>query len=167
MVTSIDQTVEGRNVFKNIEASKPITDNQASNKKYVDNKFNGLVIDHSNFVLRAGDTMTGNLIVPKETYPVQGNLNKVIRYQSQREIFLSKKKGGQMLQPINMANNFVENLKSPTANDHATSKVYVDKLVKNKADLIDSTTQSFKSRVQVPDFDPASHTGSDIVNLKY
>ena len=52
--------------------------------------------------------MTGALIVPKVSYPVQGDLNKVINYDTQRENFLSKKEGGQMDQPIDMNNNYIE-----------------------------------------------------------
>ena len=70
--------------------------------------------------------MTGALIIPKVSYPVQGDLNKVINYDTQRDIFLSKKEGGQISQPIDMNNNFIENLKIPTANDHAASKGYTD-----------------------------------------
>ena len=176
-------------------------------------------VDTSKFMLKAGDTMTGSLIVPKDNYPVHGNLNKIISYESQREIFLSKKEGGRMEQHIDMGglnivnlksptasnhasnkayvdseirkipitdsskfikkdgsvlmeadldmnNNFITNLKSPTASNHASNKVYVDNSVKNKADLSKTTTQTFQGRVQVPDFDPSSHSESDIVNLK-
>ena len=35
-----------------------------------------------------------------------------------------------------------------------------------KADLSKTTTQTFQGRIQVPDFDPSSHSESDIVNLK-
>ena len=176
-------------------------------------------VDTSKFMLKAGDTMTGSLIVPKDNYPVHGNLNKVISYESQREIFLSKKEGGRMEQHIDMGglnivnlksptasnhasnkayvdseirkipitdsskfikkdgsvlmeanldmnNNFITNLKSPTASNHASNKGYVDNSVKNKADLSKTTTQTFQGRIQVPDFDPSSHSESDIVNLK-
>ena len=176
-------------------------------------------VDTSKFMLKAGDTMTGSLIVPKDNYPVHGNLNKVISYESQREIFLSKKEGGRMKQHIDMGglnivnlksptasnhasnkayvdseirkipitdsskfikkdgsvlmeanldmnNNFITNLKSPTASNHASNKGYVDNSVKNKADLSKTTTQTFQGRIQVPDFDPSSHSESDIVNLK-
>ena len=104
---------------------------------YVSNKIQALVIDHSNFVAISGDTMTGSLIVPKDNYPVQGDLNKVISYEAQREIFLSKKEGGRMEQPIDMGGFTIENLKSPTAADHATSKVYVDNKVDSKAETSD------------------------------
>ena len=91
---------------------------------YVTNKIQE--IDNSNFVKRSGDSMSGPLIVPKDDYPVQGNLNKVISYEALREIFLSKKEGGRMEQPIDMGGFTIDNLKLPSADDHATSKGYVD-----------------------------------------
>ena len=39
MVTSVDQTVTGKKVFQNIEVPVPTTNNQASNKFYVDHNF--------------------------------------------------------------------------------------------------------------------------------
>ena len=91
----------------------------------------------NNFVAKSGDTMLGPLVVQKDDYPFQGNLNKVISYEAQREIFLSKKEGGKMEQAIDMNGFTIENLKSPTASDHATSKVYVDNKVNSKADTSD------------------------------
>ena len=91
-------------------------------------------IDTSKFVAISGDTMTGSLIVPKDNYPVHGDLNKVISYESQREIFLSKKEGGRMEQPINMNNNFITNVKDPTQADQATNKKYVENQLEKKLD---------------------------------
>ena len=101
-------------------------DTHAVNKKYVVNEFWGFRLEHAGFVLKSGDTMARDLIIPKESYPIRGDLKKVINYSAQRDIFLSKKEGGQMSQPIDMNNNFIENLKTPTANDHAVDKYYVD-----------------------------------------
>ena len=112
---------------------------------YVDNKFQALVIDHSNFVAISGDTMTGSLVVPKDNYPVQGNLNKVISYEAQREIFLSKKEGGRMEASIDMNNNTIYNVKDPTQADHTTNKKYVDNQLVKKLDKnvdIDMTNKS-------------------------
>ena len=75
---------------------------------------------------KSGDTMTGPLVVPKDNYPVKRDLNKVISYESQREIFMSKKEGGRMEQPIDMGGFAIENLPALTANDHAANKSYVD-----------------------------------------
>ena len=91
-------------------------------------------VDTSKFVAISGDTMTGSLIVPKDNYPVHGDLNKVISYESQREIFLSKKEGGRMEQPINMNNNFITNVKDPIQADQATNKKYVENQLEKKLD---------------------------------
>ena len=116
VVTSIDQTIEGKKIFNNIHVNNPTLDTQASNKKYVD----------TNFVAKSGDTMLGPLVVQKDDYPVQGNLNKVISYQAQREIFLSKKEGGKMEQAIDMNGFSIDNLPLPTDPDHACNKNYID-----------------------------------------
>ena len=134
VVTSIDQTIEGKKVFTGeIEVPTAVTEGQATNKKYVDDalrKVSG--INASGLVKKSGDTMTGPLIVPPETYPVRGNLNKVISYETQREIFLSKKEGGKMSQPIDMGGFPIENLKTPTEIDHAVNKNYVDQALGQK-----------------------------------
>ena len=89
-------------------------------------------VDTTQFVLKSGSTMTGSLIVPKDNYPVQGNLNKVISYEAQREIFLSKKEGGKMEANIDMNNNTIFNVKDPTQADQATNKKYVENQLEKK-----------------------------------
>ena len=128
MVTSIDQTIPGKKIFHDIEVPTPTIDGHASNKAYVDNEISKIsdASDNSNYVKKSGDTMLGSLIVPKDNYPVQGDLNKVISYEAQREIFLSKKEGGRMEQPLDMNGHSIDNLPLPTAADHACSKRYVD-----------------------------------------
>ena len=91
-------------------------------------------VDTSKFVAISGDTMTGSLVVPKDNYPVHGNLNKVISYESQREIFLSKKEGGRMEQHIDMNNNFITNVKDPVNSDHCVNKKYVENQLEKKLD---------------------------------
>ena len=136
VVTSINQTIEGKKIFHDIEVPTPTIDGHASNKAYVDNEISKIsdASDNSNYVKKSGDTMSGSLIVPKDNYPVQGDLNKVISYETQREIFLSKREGGKMLQPIDMNGFTIDNLPLPTANDHACNKTYVDTKVDSKAD---------------------------------
>ena len=91
-------------------------------------------VDTSKFVAISGDTMTGSLVVPKDNYPVQGDLNKVINYETQREIFLSKKEGGRMEQHIDMNNNFITNVKDPVNSDHGVNKKYVENQLEKKLD---------------------------------
>ena len=131
VITSLDQIIEGRKVFHNIEVPNPAIDSQACNRAFVLNELSKI---SDNYVRKSGDVMIGSLIVPKDNYPIQGNLNKVISYEAQREIFLSKREGGKMLQPIDMNGFTIDNLPLPTANDHACNKTYVDTKVNSKAD---------------------------------
>ena len=104
-------------------------------KRYIDSEIAKIPsMDTSKFVAISGDTMTGSLVVPKDNYPVHGNLNKVISYESQREIFLSKKEGGRMEQHIDMNNNFITNVKDPVNSDHCVNKKYVENQLEKKLD---------------------------------
>ena len=134
IITSLDQIIEGRKVFHNIEVPNPAIDSQACNRAFVLNELSKI---SDNYVRKSGDVMIGSLIVPKDNYPIQGNLNKVLSYETQREIFLSKREGGKMLQPIDMNSFSIDNLPLPTANDHACNKVYVDNKVDSKANKSD------------------------------
>ena len=115
MVTSVEQTVTGKKVFENIEVHDPTSNNQAANKSYADTKLS-----------LTGGTMTGDLILPHHNYPIPGNTNKVINYESQREIFLSRQESFPMLADINMNNNFIQNIATPTSSHQVTNKGYCD-----------------------------------------
>ena len=43
-----------------------------------------LVLQQHSLLKKVGDTMTGRLIIPKDSYPVQGDLNKVINQGGDR-----------------------------------------------------------------------------------
>ena len=115
MVTSVEQIVTGKKVFENIEVHDPTSNNQAANKSYADTKLS-----------LTGGTMTGNLILPHHNYPIPGNTNKVINYESQREIFLSRQESFPMQADINMNNNFIQNIATPTSSHQVTNKGYCD-----------------------------------------
>ena len=134
VITSLDQIIEGRKVFHNIEVPNPAIDSQACNRAFVLNELSKI---SDNYVRKSGDAMIGSLIVPKDNYPIQGNLNKVLSYETQREIFLSKREGGKMLQPIDMNGFSIDNLPLPTAVDHASTKGYTDNKVDSKANKSD------------------------------
>ena len=134
VITSLDQIIEGRKVFHNIEVPNPAIDSQACNRAFVLNELSKI---SDNYVRKSGDAMTGSLIVPKDNYPIQGNLNKVLSYETQREIFLSKREGGKMLQPIDVNGFSIDNLPLPTAVDHASTKGYTDNKVDSKANKSD------------------------------
>ena len=136
VITSLDQIIEGRKVFHNIEVPNPAIDSQACNRAFVLNELSKI---SDNYVRKSGDAMVGSLIVPKDNYPIQGNLNKVLSYETQREIFLSKREGGKMLQPIDMNGFSIDNLPLPTAVDHASTNNTDNKVdfKANKSDLND------------------------------
>ena len=134
VITSLDQIIEGRKVFHNIEVPNPAINSQACNRAFVLNELSKI---SDNYVRKSGDSMIGSLIVPKDNYPIQGNLNKVLSYETQREIFLSKREGGKMLQPIDMNGFSIDNLPLPTAVDHASTKGYTDNKVDSKANKSD------------------------------
>ena len=92
MVTSVDQTMSGNNFFQNIQTQNPTEDSDVANKNYVDfeNTKQNVLIDNE-FVKKSGSLMTGDLIISHYNYPVQGNTNKLISYETQREIFLSRR----------------------------------------------------------------------------
>ena len=115
MVTSVEQTVTGKKVFENIEVHDPTSNNQAANKNYADTKLS-----------LTGGTMTGDLILPLDNYPVQGNTNKAVSYETQREIFLSRKESFPMQAEINMNNNFIQNVATPTTSHQGANKGYCD-----------------------------------------
>ena len=63
-----------------------------ADKDYVDfeiTKQNALI--NNTFVKKTGDQMNGDLILQHNNYPVEGNANKAISYETQRKIFVSKK----------------------------------------------------------------------------
>ena len=102
-------------------------------------------VDTTQFVKKTGATMSGDLILQSQPYPIHGNTNKAISYNTARNTFLSKKEGGSMLQSLNMNNHFITNIKDPVNSDHATNKKYVDNQLVKKLDKnvdIDMTNKS-------------------------
>ena len=98
-----------------------------ADKNYVDfeiTKQNALI--NNAFVKKTGDQMNGDLILPHDSYPVDGNTNKAISYETQREIFLSRQESFPMQADINMNNNFIQNIATPTSSHQVTNKGYCD-----------------------------------------
>ena len=91
-------------------------------------------LDTTQFVKKTGATMNGDLILQQQPYPIHGNTNKAISYNTARNIFLSKKEGGSMLQSLDMNNHFVTNIKDPVNADHGANKKYVDNQLVKKLD---------------------------------
>ena len=98
-----------------------------ADKDYVDfeiTKQNALI--NNTFVKKTGDQMNGDLILPHDSYPVEGNTNKAISYETQREIFLSRRESFPMQADINMNNNFIQNVATPTSSHQEVNKGYCD-----------------------------------------
>ena len=134
MVTSINQTIEGKKVFHDIEVPTPTIDGNASNKAYVDNEITKI---SDNYVRKSGDSMSGALIIQKDEYPVQGNLNKVINYEATREIFLSRKESRPMNTELDMGGFSIDNIKDPINSDQAVNKKTLDNALNVKANTSD------------------------------
>ena len=155
MVTSVEQTVTGKKVFENIEVHDPTLNNQAANKSYVDTKLS-----------LTGGTMTGDLILPHHNYPIPGNTNKVINYESQRETFLSRRESFPMQADINMNNNFIQNIATPTSSHQVTNKGYCDYNFLNRQSggvLMGSLSMNQNDLFEIP----APKYGNSAVNKNY
>ena len=155
MVTSVEQTVTGKKVFENIEVHDPTSNNQAANKSYADTKLS-----------LTGGTMTGDLILPHDSYPVDGNTNKAISYESQREIFLSRRESFPMQADINMNNNFIQNIATPTSSHQVTNKGYCDYNFLNRQKggmLMGSLSMNQNDLFEIP----APKYGSSAANKQY
>ena len=135
MVTSVYQTVDGKKIFQDIKVANPSGNANAANKSYVDSEMNKIKnqnVNTSNLVKKSGDTMTSALIFPKDNHLLEGNTNKVISYESTREIFLSRKESFPMEDAIDMNNHEIENLPLLIAGHEARNKDYVDNNFLNK-----------------------------------
>ena len=157
MVTSVEQTVTGKKGFENIEVHDPINNNQATNKNYVD----------TNFLDLSGGAMTGEMILPNYNYPVTGNTNKAISYENIREIFLSRRESFPMQADINMNNNFIQNVATPTSSHQVTNKGYCDYNFLNRQKggvLMGSLSMNRNDLIGIPD---TPKFGYSAVNKNY
>ena len=145
MVTSVDQIISGNTFFQNIKAQNPTEDGDVANKNYVDFEITKqTVLIDNEFVKKSGSLMTGDLILPHYNYPVQGNTNKAISYETQREIFISRKETFPMETSLDMNNNVIENIAEATSDHHALRKSQLDNaLVIVNNDLSDKADKSY------------------------
>ena len=130
-----------------------------ADKNYVDGEI-------SKVVKKTGDQMSGDLILPHDSYPVQGNTNKVISYETQREIFLSRKESFPMETDINMNNNFIQNIATPTSSHQGTNKGYCDYNFLNRQKggrIMGSLSMNQNDLFEIP----APKFGSSAVNKNY
>ena len=118
------------------------------------------------FVQKTGDTLSGDLILPHDSFPVQGNTNKAVSYETQREIFLSRKESFPMQADINMNNNFLQNVATPTSSHQGANKGYCDYNFLNKQKggvLMGSLSMNQNDLFAIP----APKYGSSAANKNY
>ncbi len=100
----------------------PTTDNDAVNKKYVDDTVS---TGQGNKVSRSGDTMTGPLIVNALTTLSQLTVSGTVNLNQ----------GAKFSGILDMGNNKIVNLATPTNNQDAASKQYVDQAVSSQSQI--------------------------------
>ena len=118
MVTSVEQTVTGKKVFENIEVHNPTSNNQATNKYYVDHNFLNRI---------TGGQIGGDL-------DMRGNTIKYLKLDNTEsaaarvaELILKLNRSGDKMDgDINMNNNFIQNIATPTSSHQVTNKGYCD-----------------------------------------
>ena len=111
--------------------------------------------------------MNGDLILPHDNYPVQGNTNKAISYETQREIFLSRQESFPMQADINMNNNFIQNIATPTSSHQATNKGYCDYNFLNRQNggvIMGLLSMNQNDLIEIPD---TPKFGNSAVNKNY
>ena len=129
--------------------------NMATLKQKVDEKLS-----------KTGGVLSGDLILPRDSFPVQGNTNKAVSYETQREIFLSRKESFPMQADINMNNNFIQNVATPTTSHQGANKGYCDYNFLNKQKggrLMGSLSMNQNDLFEIP----APKYGSSAVNKNY
>ena len=106
------------------------------------------------------------MILPHDSYPVQGNTNKAVSYETQREIFLSRKESFPMQADINMNNNFIQNVGTPTTSHQGANKGYCDYNFLNRQKggrIMGSLSMNQNDLFEIP----APKYGSSAVNKDY
>ena len=129
--------------------------NMATLKQKVDEKLS-----------KTGGVLSGDLILPRDSFPVQGNTNKAVSYETQRETFLSRKESFPMQTDINMNNNFLQNVATPTSSHQGANKGYCDYNFLNKQNggvLMGSLSMNQNDLFEIP----APKYGSSAVNKNY
>ena len=118
MITSVDQTVTGKKVFENIEVHDPTSNNQATNKHYVDHNFLNRI---------TGGQIGGDLDMRGNTikYLKLDNTESAAARVAELNLKLNRS-GDKMDGDINMNNNFIQNIATPTSSHQGVNKGYCD-----------------------------------------
>ena len=128
MVTSTEQHITGRKTFFDLNVVKPNNNDQAANKKYVDDEIKKIPsTDLSAYVKKDGSvTMTGDLDMGNQQitnlgYNIQ-NSSDVVNLGFCDTKYLQKVSNSD----LNMDNHRIKDMAQPVDNNDASTKAYVD-----------------------------------------
>ena len=137
MITSVDQTITGKKVFRDIEVPTSTSNIQASNKYYVDynflNRLNGGIIlgtvsMNRNDLIGIPDTPTFGYSAVNKNY-VDGEIAKISSVDTTQFIL---KSGSTITGDLDMDSNYIKNVGIDLAdNTAAMPKSYIDALMNN------------------------------------
>ena len=158
MITSVDQNVTGKKVFENIEVHDPTSNNQAANKNYVDHNFLNRI---------TGGQIGGDLDMRGNTikYLKLDNTESAAARVAELNLKLNRS-GDKMDGDINMNNNFIQNIATPTSSHQGVNKGYCDYNFLNRqkgGKIMDSLSMNQNDLFEIP----APKFGSSAVNKNY
>ena len=192
VVTSINQTIEGKKIFHDIEVPTPTIDGHASNKAYVDNEISKIsdASDNSNYVKKDGSVpMTGNLDMNNNRiqnlpFPISINEPTTLGFVNQinnnlLNSYLDLEGSRRMKGDLNMDNHRITNIKTPFDDTDAVNIAYLNNhsiqaahpqknILDYIMDDIDLTTSQYGMEVdKIDDYNGSFHTyNKKVIYLK-
>ena len=128
MVTSTEQHITGRKTFFDLNVVKPNNNDQAANKKYVDDEIKkipstdlSVYVKKDGTVEMTGDLNIGNQQITNLGYNIQ-NSSDVVNLGFCDTKYLQKVSNSD----LNMDNHRIKNMAQPVDNNDASTKAYVD-----------------------------------------
>ena len=128
MVTSTEQHITGRKTFFDLNVVKPNNNDQAANKKYVDDEIKKIpspnlsaYVKKDGSVAMTGDLSMGNQQITNLGYNIQ-NSSDVVNLGFCDTKYLQKVSNSD----LNMDNHRIKDMAQPVDNNDASTKAYVD-----------------------------------------
>ena len=128
MVTSTEQHITGRKTFFDLNVVKPNNNDQAANKKYVDDEIKKIpspnlsaYVKKDGSVTMTGDLNMGNQQITNLGYNIQ-NSSDVVNLGFCDTKYLQKVSNSD----LNMDNHRIKDMAQPVDNNDASTKAYVD-----------------------------------------
>ena len=144
---------------KIINLEIPENDADVANKKYVDSKLSSIHQSGKNIDLEE----KYNINSKQQSFTdLTSHYDNLVSYSAVKDIFLSRRERFPMQTTLNMNQNLIHNLKGSVNLDEAVNLKQFQNSMSTKADLTTTTTQQFKSRIQVPDYNESSHSSNAV-----